>query len=171
MTEAVHYTYQVAWSPEDGQYVATVVEFPSLSWLADSPVDALAGLGSAIIDPHEDEDNYYYTDAEIDEGGPIPEAGRAGGVGAAHRPPAGHRHERAHHQAYWEFFSDYGGEWYSLERYIPQDEPQEVIREAPEITDPCVDCNDEADAPDCTICGASNAGSREHPHLCESCQP
>ena len=28
-----HYTYQVSWSPEDGEYVGTVAEFPSLSWL------------------------------------------------------------------------------------------------------------------------------------------
>jgi len=29
-----HYTYRVAWSVEDGEHVATVAEFPSLSWLA-----------------------------------------------------------------------------------------------------------------------------------------
>ena len=27
------YTYQVSWSEEDQEYVATVAEFPSLSWL------------------------------------------------------------------------------------------------------------------------------------------
>jgi predicted RNase H-like HicB family nuclease len=42
--DATHYTYRVTWSVEDGEYVATVVEFPSLSWLAPSPVEALTGL-------------------------------------------------------------------------------------------------------------------------------
>ena len=28
MPDATHYTYRVAWSAEDGEYVATVVEFP-----------------------------------------------------------------------------------------------------------------------------------------------
>ena len=32
--EVSHYTYRVAWSAEDGEFVATVAEFPSLSWLA-----------------------------------------------------------------------------------------------------------------------------------------
>lgn len=27
------YTYQVFWSEEDNEFVATVAEFPSLSWL------------------------------------------------------------------------------------------------------------------------------------------
>jgi predicted RNase H-like HicB family nuclease len=44
MQDATHYTYRVTWSAEDGEYVATVVEFPSLSWLAPSPVEALTGL-------------------------------------------------------------------------------------------------------------------------------
>ena len=34
MPDATHYTYRVAWSVEDGEHVATVAEFPSLSWLA-----------------------------------------------------------------------------------------------------------------------------------------
>ena len=36
-----HYTYRVSWSPEDGEFVATVVEFRSLSWLAPDPAAAL----------------------------------------------------------------------------------------------------------------------------------
>jgi predicted HicB family RNase H-like nuclease len=39
-----HYTYRVAWSPEDGEFVATCLEFPSLSWLGATQQDALAGL-------------------------------------------------------------------------------------------------------------------------------
>ena len=32
-----HYTYRVEWSPEDGEYVGLVAEFPSLSWLRNHP--------------------------------------------------------------------------------------------------------------------------------------
>ncbi|WP_202909686.1 hypothetical protein [Mycobacteroides abscessus] len=39
-----HCTYRVQWSPEDNEYVALVAEFPSLSWLDEDPVRALAGL-------------------------------------------------------------------------------------------------------------------------------
>ena len=45
-----HYTYRVTWSPEDGQYVGLVAEFPSLSWLADSQVEALAGIRRVVDD-------------------------------------------------------------------------------------------------------------------------
>lgn len=54
---AEHYTYRVQWSPEDGEYVATVAELPSLSWLAPSPVEAIAGaidlVGTVIEDLQE----------------------------------------------------------------------------------------------------------------------
>ena len=39
-----HYSYRVTWSSEDEEFVATVTEFPSLSWLASSQVEALHGL-------------------------------------------------------------------------------------------------------------------------------
>lgn len=45
-----HYTYRVAWSAEDGEYVVTCLEFPSLSWLAASQVDALQGLEAVVRD-------------------------------------------------------------------------------------------------------------------------
>lgn len=49
-----HYTYRVSWSPEDQEHVALCVEFPSLSWLAGTPQDALAGIrdmvGEVLID-------------------------------------------------------------------------------------------------------------------------
>lgn len=52
-----HYTYRVTWSPEDDEFVATVVEFPSLSWLAETQVEALEGLqtllGEVIADMQE----------------------------------------------------------------------------------------------------------------------
>lgn len=37
-------SYRVAWSEEDGEWVATASAFPSLSWLADTPRNALNGL-------------------------------------------------------------------------------------------------------------------------------
>lgn len=45
-----HYTYRVAWSPEDDEFVATVAEFPSLSWLATSQFGALEGLQTLLAD-------------------------------------------------------------------------------------------------------------------------
>jgi predicted HicB family RNase H-like nuclease len=39
-----HYTYRVTWSAEDGEFLATCAEFPSLSWLASSQIGALQGL-------------------------------------------------------------------------------------------------------------------------------
>jgi predicted HicB family RNase H-like nuclease len=41
---ADHYTYRVTWSPEDSEYLALCVELPSLSWLANTPEKALAGI-------------------------------------------------------------------------------------------------------------------------------
>ena len=38
------YTYQVVWSPADDSYVATVTEFPSLSWIDTNQIAALRGL-------------------------------------------------------------------------------------------------------------------------------
>ena len=43
-----HYTYRVTWSPEDGEHVGLCVEFPSLSWLADSPEGALSGIRETV---------------------------------------------------------------------------------------------------------------------------
>ncbi|MDG4760677.1 type II toxin-antitoxin system HicB family antitoxin [Micromonospora sp. WMMD710] len=39
-----HYTYRVTWSVQDNEFVATCAEFPSLSWLAPSQIEALQGL-------------------------------------------------------------------------------------------------------------------------------
>ncbi len=44
MTDVKHYAYRVLWSAEDGEYVATVAEFPSLSWLHAGQTKALRGL-------------------------------------------------------------------------------------------------------------------------------
>ena len=45
-----HYTYRVAWSPEDKEYVGTCLEFPSLSWLAKSTRSALVGIERVVRD-------------------------------------------------------------------------------------------------------------------------
>ena len=43
-----HYTYRITWSCEDNEYVALCAEFPSLSWLAPTPQEALAGMQELI---------------------------------------------------------------------------------------------------------------------------
>ncbi len=45
-----HYTYRVTWSPQDGEHVGLCVEFPSLSWLATAPEEALAGIRQMVAD-------------------------------------------------------------------------------------------------------------------------
>ena len=39
-----HYTYRLTWSPEDGEHLGLCAEFPSLSWLAPTPGEALSGI-------------------------------------------------------------------------------------------------------------------------------
>lgn len=51
---AEHYTYRVRWSGEDEQYVATVAEMPSLSWLADTSSEAFEGIRTVVADVLED---------------------------------------------------------------------------------------------------------------------
>jgi predicted HicB family RNase H-like nuclease len=48
------YTYRVSWSEEDAEYVATCVEFPSLSHLAPIGADALSGIQALVADVVED---------------------------------------------------------------------------------------------------------------------
>lgn len=50
MANRDHYTYRVTWSPEDQEYVGICAEFPSLSWLADSQAEALAGIIVLVAD-------------------------------------------------------------------------------------------------------------------------
>ena len=47
------YAYRVSWSPEDGEFVATVVEFRTLSWLAPDPAAALLALRALAIEAAE----------------------------------------------------------------------------------------------------------------------
>jgi len=48
LPSADRYTYRLAWSSREAEFVATVVEFPSLSWIADTREDALVGLTSLV---------------------------------------------------------------------------------------------------------------------------
>lgn len=45
-----HYTYRVTWSDDDQEYVGLCVEFPSLSWLAQSPEASLRGIRGVVAD-------------------------------------------------------------------------------------------------------------------------
>jgi predicted RNase H-like HicB family nuclease len=44
------YRYSVQWSPEDQEFVATVLEFPSLSWLDEDQFEALRGVERLVSD-------------------------------------------------------------------------------------------------------------------------
>ncbi|QGU07170.1 HicB family protein [Corynebacterium occultum] len=52
--DANKYTYQVSWSEEDQEYVATVLEFPSLSWLAPNRQEAENGLVDLVAEVLDD---------------------------------------------------------------------------------------------------------------------
>ncbi len=42
------YTYRITWSPDDQEYVGLCVEFPSLSWLAESLEASLDGIRKIV---------------------------------------------------------------------------------------------------------------------------
>lgn len=42
------YTYRVTWSNDDNEYVGLCAEFPSLSWLADTPEAVLKGIRKIV---------------------------------------------------------------------------------------------------------------------------
>lgn len=42
------FTYRVTWSEEDGEYVGLCTEYPSLSWLAVTPEEALQGIRQLV---------------------------------------------------------------------------------------------------------------------------
>lgn len=48
------HTYCLSWSEEDKEYVALCAEFPSLSWLAKTPEEALRGIKKLIKQVTED---------------------------------------------------------------------------------------------------------------------
>ena len=45
---ADHYTYRITWSAEDGEHLGQCAEFPSLSWLAPTPGEALSGIRELV---------------------------------------------------------------------------------------------------------------------------
>ena len=55
------YTYRITWSEDDLEYVGLCAEFPSLSWLAQTPDAALKGIrklvGEVIADMHSNEES------------------------------------------------------------------------------------------------------------------
>lgn len=52
--DVTHYGYRLLWSAEDGEFVGTCVEFPSLSWLATSQEGALRGIRDLVAEVVED---------------------------------------------------------------------------------------------------------------------
>lgn len=50
MLQNDRYTYRVTWSEEDEEYVGLCAEFPSLSWLAGSPEEALSGIRAVVAE-------------------------------------------------------------------------------------------------------------------------
>ena len=48
MLENDRYTYRVTWSEEDNESVGLCVEYPSLSWLAPTPQEALEGIRQMV---------------------------------------------------------------------------------------------------------------------------
>jgi hypothetical protein len=44
------YTYRAEWSSEDGESVGLCAEFPSLSWLAPTAHEAIAGVERIVND-------------------------------------------------------------------------------------------------------------------------
>lgn len=49
-TNSDHYTYRVLWSEEDQEHIALCAEFPSLSWLAPTPENALKGIRKTVAE-------------------------------------------------------------------------------------------------------------------------
>jgi len=85
MSDIEHYTYRVTWSADDGEYVGTVAEFPSLSWLDREQVPALVGIRDLVREVVTDMEN-------SGESVPVPLADRQySGVFKLRIPPELHR--------------------------------------------------------------------------------
>ncbi len=52
--DIAHYGYRVTWSAEDQEFVGTCLELPSLSWLADTQEEALAGIRNLVQEAIDD---------------------------------------------------------------------------------------------------------------------
>lgn len=80
------YTYRVMWSEEDEEFVGLCAEFPSLSWLASTPDEALKGIRSVVKECIQDM-------ARNSEDYPPPTATRQySGKFMVRVPPEVHRH-------------------------------------------------------------------------------
>ncbi|MBC8234983.1 toxin-antitoxin system HicB family antitoxin [bacterium] len=44
------YSYRVTWSEEDNEYIGLCAEFPSLSWLAQTPEESLSGIREVVAE-------------------------------------------------------------------------------------------------------------------------
>jgi len=79
------YTYRISWSEDDKEFVGLCIEFPSLSWLAKSPEEALRGIRNIINETVIDMQN----DGEVP---PAPLSGRTySGKFIVRIPPVTHR--------------------------------------------------------------------------------
>ncbi len=45
-----HCTYRITWSADDAEHVGLCAEFPSLSWLAATPAEALSGIQRLVAE-------------------------------------------------------------------------------------------------------------------------
>jgi len=86
MLQNDRYTYRVTFSEEDNEYVGVCVEFPSLSWLEQTPEDALRGIRQVVAD----------SVADLNQNGePVPEplaSKKYSGKFMVRIPPELHRH-------------------------------------------------------------------------------
>jgi predicted HicB family RNase H-like nuclease len=48
------FTYRITWSEDDAEYVGLCAEFPSLSWLAETPEAALKGVTKLVNEVADD---------------------------------------------------------------------------------------------------------------------
>jgi predicted HicB family RNase H-like nuclease len=64
LPSADHYTYRLTWLADDNEFIATVVEFPSLSWISPTRAEALDGLTALVDEVLHD---------MVNEGEPIPQ--------------------------------------------------------------------------------------------------
>lgn len=85
MTRPEDYAYRVLWSQQDGAYIATVAEFPSLSCIEENQADAffgIVGIVGAVLEEM----------SESGEDAPVPFANRTySGKFALRIPPEKHR--------------------------------------------------------------------------------
>ena len=49
-----HYAYRIIWSAEDEEFVGLCSEFPSLSWLEESPEEAFSGIRRLVAEVLDD---------------------------------------------------------------------------------------------------------------------